>query len=215
MSGGETPTALCVDDDARVRALVAELLGARGYAVEGRATVASAIAAMGLPIALAVVDLGLPDGSGVDVLRALARRRPGARAVVLTVDDRPAQVLEALRAGASGYVLKEDLHARLGAAVDEARCGGVALSTGPAAALLQHLRAGDDAGPLEVSLTAAERAVLEGLARGLSYEQCALAGAVSINTVRTHVRAAYRKLEVSTKTEAVLAALRRGLIAPP
>ena len=203
--------ALCVEDDPRVLDVLEAALAAKGLRALRCRTVAEALAALAVRPALAVVDLGLPDGSGTDVLRALAARWPDAPAVVLTADDRPAQVVEALRLGARGYVLKEDLHGRLDAVLDEARAGWVPLSAGVADAVLRRVRGPQEEAPA-ARLTAAERAVLEGLARGYSYEQCALACDVSVNTVRSHVRAAYRKLEASTKTEAVLAALRRGLI---
>lgn len=204
--------ALCVDDDPRVLDVVEGVVSARGLRALRCATVAAACRAISAGTALAVVDLWLPDGSGTEVLRALSRKRPSAPAVVLTVDDRPAQVIDALRLGARGYVLKDELHGRLGPVIDAARAGDLTLSPGPAQALVGQLAAREVCASSGVSLTHAERAVLEGLARGFSYEQCALVEGVSVNTVRTHVRAAYRKLDVSTKTEAVLTAIRLGLI---
>lgn len=206
--------ALCVEDDPRVAAAVSEVLAAQGFTVRACATVAAALRALRARPRVAVVDLGLPDGSGVEVIHALRARWPDAPVVVLTVDDRPAQVLDALRAGARGYVLKGELHAWLPAALADAFSGRMPLSPEAARAVRDHLR--DACAPAEREvLTPTEREVLEGLSRGLSYEQCARAADVSVNTVRTHVRAIYRKLEVSSKTEAVLEALRRGVIEAP
>lgn len=204
--------ALCVDDDPRVLDVVEAVLSAQGVPALRCETVAAACGAICPATALAVVDLWLPDGTGIDVLRALALARPSVPVVVLTVDDRPAQVIEALRLGARGYVLKEELHDRLGAVIDAARAGELTLSPGPAQALRGQITPRVVNPPSAAILTVAEHTVLEGLALGYSYDQCALLAGISVNTVRTHVRAIYRKLDVSSKTEAVLTALRLGLL---
>lgn len=200
-------------EDPFVREIVAGAFAARGIMARRCASFAEASRALAARPRIVVLDLSLPD-DGVELLREIARRWPEAPVVALSDDDGPARVIEALRAGASGYVLKRDLYARLPAAIDDALAGRLPLSAGVVGAVLRHLRRGDE-GPAEVTLTSAERALLEGLARGLSYAQCACAAEVSVNTVRTHIRAMYRKLEVCTKTEAVLAGLRRGLIELP
>lgn len=205
---------LCVEDDLHLRDLVARECVARGVEARRCETFDEARRALATRPKIVVLDLGLPDGGALEVLRVVARRWPETPAVAVSDDDDPERVIEALRTGACGYLLKPDLRARLPAAIDEALAGGLPLSAGVAGAVLRHLRRGDE-GAAEVSLTGAERALLEGLARGLSYEQCARAAEVSVNTVRTHIRAVYRKLDVCTKTEAVLAALRRGLIELP
>ena len=197
-----------------MRDLVARECVARGVEARRCGTLAEARRALATRPKIVVLDLGLPDGGVIELLREVARRWPESPAVAVSDDDDPERAIEALRAGACGYVLKHDLHARLPAAIDDALAGRLPLSAGVAGAVLRHLRRGDE-GAAAVSLTSAERALLEGLARGLSYEQCARAAEVSVNTVRTHIRAVYRKLDVCTKTEAVLAALRRELLELP
>lgn len=205
---------LCVEDDLHVRDFVVRECVARGFGARCCGTLDEARRALVTRPKIVVVDLGLPGGDALELLRVVARCWPETPAVAVSDDDDPERVIEALRAGACGYLLKDDLCARLPAAIDDALAGRLPLSAGVAGAVLRHLRRGDE-GAAEVSLTGAERALLEGLARGLSYEQCARAAEVSVNTVRTHIRAVYRKLDACTKTEAVLAALRRGLIELP
>ena len=204
--------ALCVEDDLALHPLLEMELRRAGLRAVLCATVVAARAELVDPPALAVVDLNLPDGSGLEVVRELASRCPSTPTLVLTVDDRPEAVIAALRAGASGFVLKEDLATRLAAAIDDLSAGGMPLSAKSAATVRQTLRGGAEGG---AALTRTEVALLEGLARGLSYDQCGLRAGISVNTVRTHVRAVYRKLDVNSKTEAVVEAVRRGLIALP
>ena len=206
--------ALCVEDDPRVWALMADELARLGLRPVHCPTVADARRALRTRPTLALIDLGLPDGDGVEVLRELRRRWPGVPGVVVTVDDRPARVVAALREGACGYLLKEDLAARLGTVLDEALRGALPLSPRAADAVRWQLQGGGADEPARESLTSTEVDLLGGLALGLSYEQCAQRGGVTINTVRSHVRTIYRKLKVSSKTEAVLAALRLGVINP-
>jgi DNA-binding NarL/FixJ family response regulator len=210
----DEPLALCVEDDPRVSRLIADELARHGLTPVLCPTAAAAARAMVTRPVLALIDLGLPDGDGLDVLRALHRRWPDVPGVVLTVDDRPARVLAALREGACGYLLKEDLAPRLSAVIDEALMGALPLSSRAADALRRQLQRGvGEAAPV-ADLTAAEVDLLHGLALGLTYEQCALRAGVTINTVRSHVRAIYRKLDVNSKTEAVLTALRLGALGP-
>lgn len=212
---GEARRALCVEDDAALHPLLRMEVARAGLEPVFCPTVAAARSRLGPAPALAIVDLGLPDGSGLDLVRELAARCPGTPTLVLTVDDRPEMVLAALRAGAAGYVLKEDIVSRLAAAVGDALAGGMPLSARLGGAVRRQLRSASDGALEAVSLTRTERDLLGGLARGLSYDQCGLAAGVSVNTVRTHVRAVYRKLEVSSKTEAVVEAVRLGLIELP
>lgn len=210
----DEPVALCAEDDPRVWRLLADELTRHGLTPLHCPTIAAAKSAMVVRPALALIDLGLPDGDGLDVLRELHRRWPDVPGVVLTVDDRPPRVLAALREGACGYLLKEDLACRLSSVIDDALLGALPLSARAAVAVRRKFQGVSDEAPAAVALTASEVDVLAGLALGLSYEQCAQRAGVTINTVRSHVRAIYRKLEVTSKTEAVLLALRLGVIPP-
>jgi DNA-binding NarL/FixJ family response regulator len=201
-----------------MRQMIADLL-------EGSAFVPELVGGAGPALAclesvnprLVLVDLGLPDLDGVELIAQIVARRPEIPCLVLTVASTEERIRAALRAGARGYLFKEDLGRRLVVALDEAIHGGVPLSKAVAELLLAQLRAGDGAalaagdaprGPL----TTREHQVLERLARSFTYEETAADLGVSINTVRSYVRAIYDKLDVSTRTEAVIAALDRGFL---
>ncbi len=208
----ERPLALCAEDDPRAWRMIAEELARHGLTPVWCPTIEAAKRALRARPSLMLIDLGLPDGDGLEVLRELHRRWPEVPGVIVTVDDRPERVVAALHQGACGYLLKEDLGLRLPSVIEEALMGALPLSARAADAVRRQLQWGDSEASAAASLTAVEIDLLSGLALGLSYEQCALRGGVTINTVRSHVRTVYHKLEVTSKTEAVLTALRLGLI---
>lgn len=167
-----------------------------------------------------LVDLGLPDLDGVDLIRWIRERHPRVPVLVLTVASAEARIFAALRAGACGYLFKEDLGQRLLPAIEEALAGGAPMSRDVALKLVEHVRRGEESaahepptsrGPLPV-LTPKERAVLERFSQGESYDDVAQSLDISVNTVRTHARALYEKLDVTSKTEAVVVAITRGLL---
>ncbi len=205
---------LLVDDDRRLCALAAPLLEVDfDLRIAHGARDADAITATFDP-QVAVVDLGLPDGDGIDVIAALSLRQPEPAILVLTIASAEGRILAALRAGARGYLFKEDI-ARLRRAVDEVLAGESPMSPGVARLVLQQLRgqpstiAGSE--PCG-TLTAREVEVVDALRGGLSYGEVGDRLGVSTNTIRTYIRSVYDKLQVSSKTEAVLEALRRGLL---
>lgn len=207
---------LLVEDDERFGLVVSALLEAGSFRVHRArdARDARRIAKDTAPGAM-VVDLGLPDCDGIDLVRELALGADHPPILVLTSARAPSAVVSALRAGASGYLYKEDVVRRLVAAMDELLAGGAPLSGEAAQAVLAALRGSgardDEPGR---ALTAREREVLAQLARGLTYEQVASVLEVSVNTVRTHVKTIYEKLDASTRTEAVLTAVQKGLLRP-
>ena len=216
--GGQPIRLLVVEDDPRVRRVIRELLEGGLFASElvGSAKVALARLESVNP-QLVLVDLGLPDLDGVELIAEIVARRPDTPCLVLTVASTEQRIRAALRAGARGYLFKEDLGRRLVVAIEEALQGGIPMSTAVAELLLAQLRVGggeaisaQDAasGPL----TTREHQVLQRLARSLTYDETAADLGVSINTVRSYVRTIYDKLDVSTRTEAVLAALERGFL---
>lgn len=206
---------LVVEDDERFAQAAALLLrrAHREVVVASDARSAREAASSGRFDAF-VVDLGLPDEDGVELVRWLAGRAPHAPILVSTVARARATILDAVRAGASGYLFKEDMARRLAPAVEELLLGGAPMSAGAAQVVLDRLRSvrEDAERSSAATLTPRERDVLRELARGLTYEQVAVVLGVSANTVRAHVRSIYEKLDAATRTEAVLTAIRMGLI---
>lgn len=208
---------LVVEDDERLLRLLGTSLCPSGWQPVLAATGAEALAHLRADAApsVALVDLGLPDLDGVELVRHLAAAHPTMPVLILSVCSDERRILEAFRAGACGYLFKEDLAGALAPALDEAVVGGAPMSRAVARLLLAEVR-GEvrAAAPTESrpGLTSRERQVIEQLARGLSYDDVARVLEISPNTVRSHVRTIYEKLAVSSKTEAVLLALRLGLV---
>ncbi|MBX3186149.1 MAG: response regulator transcription factor [Labilithrix sp.] len=202
-----------VEDEDVIRNDVALFLGSppHGVDVTACADVASAMRAISRRprFDAALVDLGLPDGSGVDVIRTLCRAVPGCSVVVFTIFAEADRIFEALRAGAAGYLLKLTPPERLRAALEEAVAGGAPMSPAIARLVVSSFAASE---PGSDALTEREREVLALLARGLTYPDVARILAIGLGTVQCHVRNIYGKLEVSSKAEATAIAIRLGLI---
>jgi DNA-binding NarL/FixJ family response regulator len=161
-----------------------------------------------------LMDLEHPDGSGVSAIRALKNVRPELPILALTVFEEPATVLSAICAGADGYLLKRASAPELLSAIRTAGAGGAPLSPGIAGALLQVVRktAAPAASPSRLDLTTREQEVLRALSAGHTYQETADRLRISVDTVRTYVRALYRKLQVHSVGEAVARAIRDGLV---
>jgi DNA-binding NarL/FixJ family response regulator len=167
-----------------------------------------------------LLDLGLPGVDGRELLRLIRELDRPPAAIVITVFDDDGHLFDALRAGAVGYLLKDHMPDRLLGAIDDAMNGGAPMSPGIARRVLGRAMNAPNPRPSvppkssEPALTPREREVTELLARGETYDEIALALGVSTNTVRSYVRSIYEKLHASSKTEAVLEAMRRGLLPP-
>lgn len=209
---------LHVDDDASVRKgferLVTQSKSFSVVASVGGAKEALGALEAGLDFELAIVDLGLPDGSGLDVLRAVRRLRPQAVPLVFTVFDDPERVFAALQAGARGYLLKDMPPARMVQALRDAAEGGAPLSPAVARKIVDSFAPPPRAVPEGPSLTPRELEVLGRLVQGDTYEEAARALGISLSTVQSHVRTVYGKLEVSSKAGATREAIRRGIVPP-
>ena len=199
-----------VDDDARIRdaarGLIASDASLRLVFEAASLTEARARLSEG-PVDVLLLDLGLPDGEGTTLLSTLSK----TVVIVLTVFDDDRHIFDALRAGASGYLLKDEIVTRLVPAIGDALSGGAPMSPSVARRVLESFRA-PPADPDEVTLTAREIDVVELIARGATYDEIGRMLQISTNTVRTHIRGAYDKLHVCTKVEATHEAVRRGLI---
>ncbi len=167
------------------------------------------------PVDLLLTDLGLPDGSGIEVIRACVGHWPRCGIMVITMSSDDASVLACIEAGAAGYVLKEAGRVDIVRALMELHSGGSPISPVIARKVLSQLR---DAIPTfaeeggRVLLTPRETTVLDLIARGDSYGGVARMLSVSVGTVQTHAKNIYAKLAVHSRGEAVFEAQRRGLL---
>jgi DNA-binding NarL/FixJ family response regulator len=160
---------------------------------------------------VALVDLGLPDGSGIEVIAALKQASPRIVCVVFSVFAEDNRVTAALRAGADGYLLKETPLRRISAALQEALDGGAPLSPRAARTIVGTFR--QPTHPTAAGgLTRRERDVLTLLAKGFSYEEVGKMLGIRLGTVQSHVKRMYGRLEINSKAEAALIAAQLGLV---
>jgi len=165
----------------------------------------------GAGFTLAMIDIGLPDGSGVDLVRRLAVSHPTVLPVVATIYDDDAHVFEAIAAGARGYLLKDEEADQLVSYRQRIERGEPPLSPSIAHRILAHFRNGiapvkDDSG-----LTARETETLSLIAKGLTIAEAATRMGLKPQTVASYVKVIYEKLNVSTRAGATREAIRRGL----
>lgn len=204
---------LVAQSDPAFAATLASALGDAGFGALSVATQAQALLALDtLSPDVVLLDLELPDGRGVASLDELFRARPSMAVVVVTAVTEEGRILESIRAGAVGYVFKEDVGHRTVPIVEEAMRGGTPMSRAVARLVLRTFRGGEPKPRGRAQLTPRERGVLDMLAQGKSYADVGATLGVSENTVRSHVRSIYDKLGASSKTEAVMAGLRMGLL---
>jgi len=162
---------------------------------------------------IALIDLGLPDGSGLDLIREMVARNPECHCIVSTVyaDDR--HLFPALRAGAGGYLLKDQPKDRVIASLKGIAAGEPPLSPVIAARLLRVFGADQLRNePPPEPLSGRERETLILIAKGFRLPEVALQLGVTRNTAAGFIKAIYRKLRVSTRAEAALEAARMGLV---
>ncbi|MBN4076707.1 response regulator transcription factor [Mariprofundus ferrooxydans] len=163
-----------------------------------------------------LVDLGLPDGNGTSLIRQLKSMHPSAEAIVVSVFAEEDKVVGAIRAGASGYLLKDMFKENIGASIMDVLGGGSPISPSIARYILKALSNTDDAPADEhiapVELSRRETEVLNLIARGYSRKEIASLLVLSRHTVVSHIRHIYEKLEVHSRNEAVFEACQQGLI---
>jgi DNA-binding NarL/FixJ family response regulator len=210
------PTVVIVDDHHLFRAGVraelegrVDVLGEAGTVEEAEAAILEA----GPDVVL--LDVHMPGGGGVEVIRRVAKRRPAQRFLALSVSDAPDDVIAVIRAGARGYVTKTISGTDLADAVGRVRDGDAVFSPRLAGFVLDAF-AGDFE-PAEVDpeldlLTAREREVLQFIARGYLYKEIALELGIAVKTVEAHVSAVLRKLQLSSRHQLSRWAVERRLV---
>lgn len=164
------------------------------------------------PLGLAIIDLGLPDGSGIDVIRELKEKKPEVPSVVATIYDDDGFLFKALAAGAYGYLLKADDQSYLVDALRRIEKNNPPLSPTIARRLLQHFRDDNLPDTSDVKLSPREHETLVLIARGLTVSEVAAQMKLSAQTVAGYVKIIYQKLHVSNRVELIREATRRGLV---
>ncbi|HEX8593014.1 MAG TPA: response regulator transcription factor [Pseudomonas sp.] len=172
------------------------------------------------PADVLLVDLGLPDGSGIDVIRAAHIRWPDCNIMVSTAFGDELHVMQSLEAGAAGYLLKDSTPASIAAEIRSLHQGGSPISPLIARQILMRFRGHEKQPPLiplaadkpRALLSAREQQVLEYITKGFTAEEIAGLMSISKHTVLTFVRRVYKKLEVSSKTQAIYEARSQGLL---
>lgn len=212
-----------VEDDDEARQRLNASIAASGFlelvAEYGTATAAMAGLAARPPDVL-LVDLGLPDMSGLEVVRFVSERHPACNILVISIFGDEANVLSALEAGARGYLLKGSLQRDIAFDIHDILHGGSPLSPIIARQVLKRLQdtkhgallAKMEAVAADTTLTSRESEILNTIARGFTYAETAQLLNISLETVHTHLQRIYRKLAVHSKTEAVFEGNRLGLI---
>jgi DNA-binding NarL/FixJ family response regulator len=205
---------LLVEDDARFRSRLGAVLRLRpNLRIVGEvafAETALELLQQGLEVDVALIDLRLPGMPGKELISIAKATWPRVEFVVLTGFADDDTIYEALRAGATGYLMKDAGPAEVVSAIDQVRNGGAPMSPGIARRVLVGFHAHRESP--EPDLTHREREVLDLLTRGASYPLIGQGLGISTNTVQSHIRSIYRKLQVSTKSEATLVAIRRGYV---
>jgi DNA-binding NarL/FixJ family response regulator len=208
---------LIVEDDRRFReSFVRAFVADAGFHLHDDVdTVAEALMALrSAKIDLLVCDLGLPDGSGLDVIREATAAQPGCAILVVTVFGDEEHVVKAIEAGAGGYLLKDSTNAELLAAARDLVAGGSPISPMVARLVLNRMRGNPEpvvANP-DVALTERETQILSYVAKGFSFADICGLLEITANTVKTHINRIYRKLAVNSRSQAVYEASRLGLI---
>jgi DNA-binding NarL/FixJ family response regulator len=162
-----------------------------------------------------LVDLGLPDGSGIDLIRLARDDSPTTLSMVITALGDEASIFAALEAGALGYLLKSEGPDDLRLAVAQLLEGGAPISPGIASQLLRRFTAATGSPNARASnpgLTGREREALELIVKGSTYQEVAEAMSITRHTATSHIRSIYRKLEVRSRSEAVYEAISQGIV---
>ncbi|MCH8498441.1 MAG: response regulator transcription factor [Marinobacter sp.] len=161
---------------------------------------------------LAIVDISLPDGSGIDLIAHMKQHAPETYLVVATIFDDDKHLFDALRAGASGYLLKDQPRAAIVESLSGIVSGSPPLAPAIARRILRQFQQPSVASESLTPLSDREKEVLFLLAKGLGRGEIAQLLDVSINTAASHIKSIYRKLNVSGRAEAALEAVKLGLV---
>jgi DNA-binding NarL/FixJ family response regulator len=159
-----------------------------------------------------LMDIDLPGISGIDAVPVVKALSPQTQVLMLTVFDDEDKIFRAIRNGASGYLLKHTPPSEIITAIFDVHRGGSPMTANIARKVLQFFQGQKTSRSGNYNLSAREMDIIKGLVSGYSYKLIADELHISIDTVRSHIRHIYDKLQVNSKTEAILKAMREGLV---
>jgi len=210
-------TVAVVEDEHEVRTLFEQAVRShqRLSLAFSAGTAAAAIQlALQRPAQVYLVDLGLPDRDGRDLIRWISAQQPAASVMVVTVFGDDSHVVSSFEAGAVGYLLKDTPPDEIARRIVELHEGGSPISPSVARQLLRRFvgRGAAAATPVDDPLSERERQVLKLIEKGMTYEEVAEVLNISWHTVTAFLRRVYRKLQVNSRAEAVYEARQRGIL---
>lgn len=159
-----------------------------------------------------LMDIDMPQRSGIEAVRIIRQFDANIAIIMLTVFDDNSHVLDAICAGASGYLLKKHISDKLTNAIKEVLNGGAPMSPGIARMVIESLHRLPPTEENKYQLTLREKEILNSLSKGNSFKMIGADLAISIDTVRTHIKHIYEKLQVHSQVEAVSKAINERLI---
>lgn len=159
-----------------------------------------------------LMDIDLPGINGIEATAVVKTIAPKIQVIILTVFDNEEQIFQAIRNGASGYLLKHIPPSEIIQAIFEVHYGGSPMTANVARKVLQFFQQQPKAKSMDYHLSPRELDILRGLMKGYSYKLIADELSISIDTVRSHIRSIYEKLQVNSKTEAILKAINEKLL---
>lgn len=218
---GQPRLVLLIEDDAPTRRRLADALGGQGdlTVVQAGTLRAARRALEGTTPDLIVSDIRLPDGLAIDLLASVREQFPRVEILVISVLGDEGTIVAAIAAGASGYLLKDALPEDIHATALEVLAGGSPISSSIARFIVRRAQETGQAlredAPVNADaprLTPRELDILWGIAKGFTYNEIAERLGISHQTVPTHIKSIYRKLQVGTRGAAVFEAIHFGLI---
>ena len=209
---GQTIRIAVVEDDRMVREVLEILLnGSPGFkCVASYGTGEDAVA--GLPEVspdVVLMDINLPGISGIECIMRLKEMNLPMLFIMLTIFEDADAIFQSLSAGASGYLLKQTPPAKLLEAIQDVYQGGSPMSREIARKVIQSFQHPEANQLTEINLTGREEEILSYLVKGLLYKEIATNLFIGVETVRTHIRHIYEKLQVRTRSEAIVKYLRK------